>query len=131
MDKEEFLKVFAKELTDSEFNDKIYREIPREITEAAKNTGVVIVYGQSDDLMELEGAIYDEFGCYEGGVFYFDKEGNNVNQKTKNIIEAVWCDKNSDWTWSYKTTIPHENFEMMDDGEKYCRGFVFYKEDLK
>lgn len=31
MDKEEFLKVFAKELTDSEFNDKIYREIPSEI----------------------------------------------------------------------------------------------------
>lgn len=131
MKREEFLRQFAKELTLSEFNDKPYRDLPKEAIETAKNNNIVIVYGQSDDLLEFDGALYDEFGCYEGGTFYFDKDGNNVKEMTRNIIQAIWCGDNTEWTWSYKTTIPHENFEMMDDGEKYCQGFVFYKDELK
>ena len=37
-------------------------EAKKEIVEFAKENGIVIVYGASDDLMELDGAIYDENG---------------------------------------------------------------------
>lgn len=131
MDRNEYLKNLAKRITESEFNDKPYRWFPKELNNEAKENGIVVVYGQSDDLMEFEGALYDEFGCYEGETFYFDKNGKRVKNETENKIEAVWCDKNSEWTWSYKTEIPHETFEMYDDDEKYCLGFVFYKDDLR
>lgn len=137
----EQLKEFAKRITESEFNDKPYRNFPKELAEEAKQKGIVVVYGQSDDLMEFEGALYDEFGCYEGETFYFDEEGCRIDLREynnpdvialmSNKIEAVWCDDFSDWTWTYKTDLPHETFEMYDDGEKYCKGFVFYKKDLK
>lgn len=126
------LKIFADKITKSEFNNKPYRNFPKELNTEAKEKGIVVVYGQSDDLMEFEGALYDEFGCYDGGTFYFDKDGKCTKQTiTENKIQAIWCNKNCDWTWSYKTTLPHETFEMMDDDEKYCLGFVFYKKDLK
>ena len=41
----------------------------------AKENGLVIVYGASDDLMEFDGAIYDEGGCFDGGRVYFDRDG--------------------------------------------------------
>lgn len=124
------LKEFAKRITESEFNDKPYRNFPKELAQEAKEKGIVVVYGQSDDLMEIEGALYDEFCCYGGETFFFNKNGNAVKELTKNIIQAIWDSPNSEWTWSYKTTIQHETFEMYDDGEKYCLGFVFYKKDL-
>lgn len=40
------------------------------------------------------------------------------------IVEAVW--DNDGYSWTYKTDIPHETFEVLEDGEKYCRGIVFY-----
>lgn len=107
-------------------------EVKKEIVEFAKENGIVIVYGESDDLMELDGAIYDEFGCYEGGVCCLDSEGNILEKMTNNCrtIEAVWCGKGEKFTWTYKTDIPHETYEIYDDAEPYCKGIVFYKKDL-
>lgn len=107
-------------------------EAKKEIVEFAKENGIVIVYGASDDLMELDGAIYDEFGCYEGGVCCLDSEGNILEEMTNNCrtIEAVWCGEGEKFTWTYKTDIPHETYEIYDDTEPYCKGIVFYKKDL-
>lgn len=82
--------------------------------------------------MELDGAIYDEFGCYEGGVCCLDSEGNILEEMTNNCrtIEAVWCGEGEKFTWTYKTDIPHETYEIYDDTEPYCKGIVFYKKDL-
>jgi hypothetical protein len=35
----------------------------------------VIVYGASDDLMEFEGAAYEEISCYNGGTALVDAKG--------------------------------------------------------
>ena len=40
----------------------------------AKDSGLVIVYGASDDLMEFEGAIEDEIGCYDGDTIHITKQ---------------------------------------------------------
>jgi len=125
------------------------REYPFEMTKAeiaeAKAAGLVVVYGASDDLMEFEGAINDE--CYppnDGGDVFVTAEGPleghedceckwcgfaEAKKKAKKI-EALWC-KEGDYSWTYKTAIPHDNFEIVEDGKPYCRGIVFDIASLK
>ena len=50
--------------------------------------------------------------------------------KNAKTIEAVWCDNASGASWSYKTDIPHETFNIYEDGELFCVGIVFSVEDL-
>ncbi len=113
--------------------------IPNEIITRAKESGIVIVYGASDDLMEFEGAIIDEVGVYEGGTAYVSKRGiyntENYNSSCEDCprlkrsleecktVEALWAE--GEYSWSYKTEIPHAEFDILEDGEKYCRGIVF------
>lgn len=112
-------------------------EPSQETQRAAKEGGIVIVFGASDDLMEFRGAIYDEIGAYKGTVAYVTRKGRVANEcgndecphyaraKAKaDTIRAVWSDK-GDPCWSYETDIPHATFEVMEDGEVYCRGIVF------
>ena len=107
----------------------------------AKRNGIVIVFGASDDLMEFRGAIEDEVDCYEGETVYLDKKGivknkcDNedcpyfIEERTHAIcIEAIFGSEG--YSWIYKTAIPHETFEILEEGEKYCRGIVFLMEDL-
>ena len=128
------------------------REYGSELTQyerqRAKESGLVVVYGASDDLVEFDGAIRDEGGCYDGGDVYFDRTGVAQNgEKLANKITAVWCGKVDDEpagdlsefqtenretiTWTYKTDIPHATFMVYEDGEPYCRGIVFSIEDIK
>lgn len=124
---------FAKKLNGRNYRD--YPQIPKNLSYSASKNGIVIVYGASDDLIEFEGAINDETGCFNGGKVFFDKNG--VNKNGSNMIEAVWCDKNRTdedgnvITWTYKTDIPHETFMIYDGDEPYCEGIVFKLSDLK
>lgn len=104
-----------------------------------KASGLVAVFGASDDLMEFEGAIRDEIGAYEGATAYVTigglvevdneccRHAEAANAKAlaeASTIKAVW-DVGDGTSWSYETEIPHETFEIMEDGEVYCRGIVF------
>lgn len=120
-------------------------DIDGSLIEQAKEAGLVIVYGASDDLMEFEGAIYDEFGCYEGGTVRLDADGilpdyDNIEDEDEmqryfarkpqaREIEALW--DQDGYSWTYRTDIPHATFEVMEDGEHYCRGIVFAISDLQ
>jgi hypothetical protein len=123
-----------------------HRSIAKDQIEAAKAAGLVIVFGASDDLMELEGAIRDEFGCYDGGTALIDAEGllperENIEDDDElqeyfkrkpqaRKIEALWC-KEDGYSWTYSTDIPHSTFEVLDGEDHYCRGIVFALADLK
>jgi len=121
--------------------------ISKELAAEAKSAGLVIVYGASDDLMEFEGAIYDEVGCYDGGIAFVDAKGllpdrdsieeddelkdYFARQPLAKPIEAVW-DDGTGYSWTYKTDIPHETFEVLEDGyPPYCRGIVFALAEIK
>lgn len=120
-------------------------DIPHQLVQEAKESGLVIVYGASDDLMEMEGAIYDEGDCYGGEKFLIDHEGilpryddiededemdEYIERKKKSkIIHAIRCAQGEP-AWTYKTKIPHVTFNVMDDGDVYCRGIVFDTKDL-
>lgn len=129
------IKEFAQMLNGREYG----KEIGKAETLQAKELGLVVVYGASDDLMEFEGAIRDEVGCYDGGTAYltktdlFDANGGECECECKyyqaekalcKTITAVWCGEEN-YSWTYKTDIPHETFDIYEDGEKYCRGIVF------
>lgn len=117
------LKQFAEMLNGREYQ---YPQFTREEIQIAKDNGFVIVHGASDDLMEFNGAICEEAGCYDGGKVYFDKTGAVLDEEFENsrCIEAFWC-KDDDIAWTYKTDIPHETFMIYEDEDKYCRGIVF------
>ncbi|HJV76034.1 MAG TPA: hypothetical protein VJ654_17570 [Noviherbaspirillum sp.] len=112
----------------------------------AKRHGLVIVFGASDDLMEFRGAIYDELGAYEGTTAYVDSRGllparESIDEHEDALrdyfarqpnavpIEALW-DPGDGYSWKFKTDIPHETFEITEDGEPYCRGIVFALADV-
>lgn len=110
----------------------------RDVLQAAKEAGLVIVSGASDDLMEFDGAIYDEGGCFDGGKVFFDQTVVlQDGDESANCIEALWCDKSAldengnVITWTYKTDIPHETFMVYENGQPYCRGIVFDLADVK
>ena len=83
-------KELAEKLNGTEYTgSRIFSE---EILQEAKESGLVIVYGVSDDLMEFEGAFEDEGGCFCGGTVYFDLNGVSQDEKEKKYsIYAKWC----------------------------------------
>lgn len=113
----------------------------------ARESGLVVVFGYSDDNMELRGAINDELGCYNGGAAYLRKKGvvmlpdddeaevlkrfrvydQVVNAPTKKI-HAIW-DKEG-YSCTYTIDVPFSTFDILEGDEKYCRGIVFSVEDL-
>lgn len=118
-------------------------EITPDIMNGIEGTGIVIVFGASDDLMEFRGAINDGLGCYDGGKAYLDgdglieskcDEGNDCpyfkdKLKSAIIIEAVW-DGEEPYSWTYRTDIPHSTFNIHEDDELYCRGIIFHLDDV-
>jgi hypothetical protein len=111
--------------------------------------GIIIAYGASDDLLEFNGVIYAEVDAWKGTdvrifsrgkgtAFIFNKEENKdsaefnrkeIEQMQK--IKAVWRPKDIDASWKIETEIPHETFDIMEDGELFCRGVVFHVDDVK
>lgn len=117
--------------------------ILKELTDDAKKNGLVIVYGLSDDLMEFVGAIDNELGaprealvdangllphrdCIDDDDVLKDYFARELHAK---VVESLWC-KEGDYSWTFKTTIPHETFEIVEDGRPYCRGIVFALKDV-
>ena len=118
---------------------EIGNEITKEEAKAAKEAGLVVVFGASDDLMELRGAVYGERGW---DTAFFTKEGLLENrcdddecpyfeelQNAATPLEPKWHDYGAP-CWTYETAIPHETFEIFEDGELYCRGIVFALADV-
>ena len=136
MTKEEFAKMLD--------GREIGNEISRDEAATAADNGLVVVYGYSDDNMEFEGAIFEEIPAYDGGTaLIVDDEvlsedhdceceycGFKEKIKKAKKIHALWC-KEGDYSWTFKTDIPHATFDVMEDGEKFCRGIVFALADLK
>ena len=136
----------AKELAAKLNGREYWYEITDEEVRQAKEAGLVVVFGASDDLIEFRGAIRDEGDCYDGGTVLIDTKGvlpswdsaseseetaqEYFERKAKaRTITALWA-KEPGYSWTYKTDIPHETFEIVEDGEPYCRGIVFNIGDI-
>lgn len=140
-------KELAQRLDGREYNNVVTRAEQDEI----KAAGLVVAYGQSGDLLEFDGAIYDEIEEY-GGTTAYVKNGAllappcdceswdecsawdeySANAKA---ITAVWHGDGETQTdtpcWTIKTDIPHETFRIYEDGELFSVGIVFRVEDTR
>jgi len=125
------------------------REHPFDLTKdeerLAKESGLLVVFGASDDLCKLRGAVHDEADVYDGGTIRIadgklldnpDRDEEEVLKKFGVLaevkstlhhaltIEALWCEEKG-YSWTYRTEEDHATFEVMEDGEHcYCRGLV-------
>lgn len=121
----------AKELATALNGAQYGNEVSRAENQIAKENGLVIVYGYSDDNTEFCGSIEDEVGTFDGGTVFLTKDGI-VAEGTPGAksIEAMWCHPGAGASWSFKTDIPHETFNVYEDGELFCIGIVFSLSDL-
>lgn len=133
------LKDFAKMLNGREY---AYPQFSEKEIMIAKENRIVIIYGVSDDLMDIDGAITDETDVWRGGTVHIQipyyvagqmigggvVAGNN-GQNNVLRVDAKWCEDKTDGgntiPWSYYTSVPHEEFDILEDGEVYCRAIVF------
>lgn len=127
------LKEWADKLDGREYRD----ELTEKEEQALRNQGLVIVFGASDDLCEFRGAINDEAGCFGGGTILLNQSDliddfcmNEQEKMNFNNIKVVRYG-DSGFAWSYETEIPHETFNILEDGYQYCRGIIFDIKSLK
>lgn len=137
--------VSAAELA-ARLNGREYRgEITPDEKRMAKEAGLVVLFGASDDLAEFSGAVDDEVGCYDGGeLFLLDGSvyefgtctcehavmADERARKRGKLVTAIWG-RPDGYSWAYQTEIPHATFDVMEDGEPYCRGIVFALADAE
>lgn len=97
------------------------RQYGNEITEdeaiLARNLDFLVVFGESDDLAELRGAIDGECDCFNGGELKL--ENGHCPP-----IKAIWCPRDRECAWAYETELPHAEFRVMGNTEVYCYGIV-------
>lgn len=129
------IKDITKEQMAEMLNERVYRdEITKEEEQIAKENGLVVVFGASDDLMELRGVISDEFGTEiflteNGEIEYCDDNCEHYERAVKKAkkIKAIHG-KNG---WVFETEIPFAEFDIFEDGQLYGKGIVFDIESLK
>lgn len=139
----------TKEELAAQLNGREYRhEISDHEEKDAKANDLVVIFGASDDLCELRGAINDELGAYREALILI-KDGKLLQEiddddidtlkkydalglviklhQEATKIHACWCTEPG-YSWTYRTTAPHATFEVVEGEEKYCRGIII---DLK
>ena len=137
------IKNVAESLNGCQYGD----EVTKEQRELMKANGIVVVYGYSDDGMTFDGAICDDLDAYyDGQTAYINSDGLIANKCANKCddcpyykkelenaieIEPVWCKNDEGFSWWYKTDIPHETFNIMEEDELYCKGIVFDLSNLK
>lgn len=128
----------AKEMA-AKLNGREYRdEIEDDESAEARRCNLVVAFGASDDLLELRGAIEDEVGAYDGTTCGIDVENHEIMPSEDSddfcpkcrsrakiaLITAEWCPKEPKASWLITADVPFEPFDIMEDGELYCRGAV-------
>ena len=143
-----------KEVLAAQLNGRNYRdEIEKEEEQIAKESGLIVIFGASDNLVEFRGAICDEINAYDGTDFIIATPGMEIpvdeDEETyrkakkleavpiiaeessikKNRFTAEWCPTHEGETepytsWHISTLLPHVSFDIMEDGELYCRGLI-------
>ena len=113
-------------------------ELSVEEEDEMKHSGIVAVFGYSDDCVELRGALDDELGAFEGTEFYITPDGlfhkpceyqcklyRDWLKKAKKVT-AIF-----DHGWRFETDIPHIEYNINEDGELFCKGIAFCLKDCE
>lgn len=139
---------FADMITGRQYGD----ELTRDERQLAKQHGLVVVFGYSDDGAEFRGAIHDEVGAWKakGKAIKFTRAGKLLAEPDRDerdvlekfgVLELVlngsdtasirvwWCREDKGPCWTFEADFPHATFEVKEDDVLFCRGLVFKLED--
>lgn len=132
----------TKEELAAKLNNREYlSEITSEEKIITENNNLVVIYGYSDDTIELVGAIYDEINACDGTNFRITKDGvapkwDDIDRDDEREAEEYFRKKNlpfatvkAEWdehgySWFISANISFAPFDIVENGEKYCRGIV-------
>lgn len=119
-------------------------ELTSEEEEQLKKDELVVVFGASDDLCEIRGAISDEIDCYlDKTVVYVEEIDGFVSEDyyKNNPHELIKIDlykrpylkiSSRDGYWRYELPkILNRKFNILENENIYCEGRIFFKEDFK
>jgi hypothetical protein len=122
----------AKRLDGSEYRQEGSPELFAEMAQHR----LVAFFGCSDDLIEMRGAIHDE--ASEGAVM-LTSSGLLVNDcrnrscpyfaqlaRYASTVEGKYGDDG----WRFTTALPHERFDVLEDGDRYGEGLVICLDDV-
>lgn len=112
----------------------------------AKANGLLVIFGHSDDLIEIRGAFADEVSAYEGAILNLHREGNldtdvsgcgcsTCNERLEKLAElcvTVICDwDKSGYSWFIEPKhVAFEPFDILEGKNKFCRGVVIETKNL-
>jgi hypothetical protein len=106
--------IVTKEELAGRLDGREYRdEVTKQDCIDARESGLLIVFGASDDLMEVRGVVDDEYGAYNGG----------THLVAGAMITAEWS-PDDDLTFRMTADQPYAAFTIGEDGAPYCRGAV-------
>lgn len=107
----------------------------------AKESGLVAAFRAGGNYIEFCGAVNDEINLYEYNNVFFTKAGLLLNtcddencphferlKMAATPISIIWG--NDRYSFTIETAIPHATFDVLQEGEKYCRGIVFALSDV-
>lgn len=117
-------------------------EITSDECKLAKSSRLIIVFGHSDDCMEVRGASFDELTCYSGGEFRITSSGVIVYEDDMTVLKKYgvvlslrtitgeWCPEGSALSWRFTIDAPSSSFVIYEDGHPFCQGIVFSLDDI-
>lgn len=138
---------FAAMLNGREYGE----EITKDEAALAKQHGLVVMYGHSDDAVVLHGAIDAIFNAYNGTRFHLDKDGFipvgsvvpvpferriawGVRRDKGTLVHARWNCNNIAWSFGFvRGGVMVElgkEFEVYENGERFSFGVVFHINEL-
>ena len=137
----ELLEKWVRKISCREYREELTKEEEEEL----KKDGLVLVFGASDDLCEVRGAISDEISCYlDKTVVYVEEiDGfvsedyykNNPHELIKiDLSKRPYLDINSKdgfWRYDISKNVLNLEFSILEDEKIYCVGKIFFKEDFK
>ena len=119
-------------------------ELTREQKKLAFQSRLMVFFGRSDDLLEVEGVGEEEYGAWNGADIQFTKTGAHVDLDWDGHEDAIakgytppepafslsveWCPDGFDGSWLIVPDCKHASFIIKEDGDLYCQGCVV---DLK
>lgn len=132
-------------------NGRQYRkEMTKEEAKEAKELGFVVMYGASDDILILKGAIDDEAATWEGATILFykgklleafardlDMEVEDVQKVLEALgldfakVEVEWSPQEPECSWLIKPNVDFAPFDIFEDEELFCRGAVVEQRHLE
>jgi len=133
---------FARLLDGREYGE----EITKEEEAIAVESRLFVFFGYSDDNLEMRGIYNNELSAYDGNEIDIAQTlntpywsvvsdqmkatlGSFISFKTFNV-KAIWNPDDLDTSWLITTDVPSFPFDIMEDGNLFCRGIVIAESDV-